>query len=177
MDYTVCIKELGKKTYLGYGRNHDFEGSVEKELKLWDEFSKNGIIEKLRAVSKNDTVYGIFCYRYDETLNRFSYHIACEAEEGLESDEFETLYLYPSLYAVFKIDIEDNLTKKQAYEKLNEIYWDKWLPTSGYLSMIEPETNASLAETAAINLFIPYEYSANRFTMEIWYPISKIAVE
>ena len=178
MDYTVEIKELGRKTYLGFGRDHDFEGSIEKELELWDLCSKDGTIDKLRTLTKTDNVYGLFCYRYDVTSNRFSYHIACEVSDDCsnENAEFETLFLHSSAYAVFRIEVDGSLPKKHAYEKINDIIWIEWLPNSGYISMIEPETNASIAGTAAINIFTPFDINADKFIMEIWLPITQKAV-
>ncbi len=167
--------ECGQLNLLGKGKMLPWDNSMKIQFEMWKEYYNNGTIERLMKLCNTDKVYGLFCYKCDVDNKTFSYHIVCENIPQVKSNEFEEFSLFPSKYVMFKTSSNSEFENKYIfYNDLCDEIWKEWLPKSGYISLIEPETKGCEDGYASLELYNPINPQSNPFEIEIWLPIEKM---
>lgn len=165
---------LPEAQYLALGIMMPWENNLDMQFGFWREMAENGTIDRLKAHCGGGEVVGLFCYRCDMEEKTFSYHIACENRNGVSPGPFEALTMKALCYARFENACASRAEHFTAYEQLCEAFWGKWLPQSGYVSLIEPETGGCLPGYAAMERFQP-EIPLDGCWMETLFPVRKNA--
>lgn len=166
------LEALPEKRYLAIGIMMPWEDNLGIQFGFWREASENGTIAQLKERCGSEEVVGIFCYRCDMAEKTFSYHIACENKNGASPGPFEPLVLKPLTYARFEGGCEAQEDGHAAYEQVCDAFWGCWLPASGCVSLIEPDTGGCEPGYAAIERFAP-EIPLAAYHMEIRFPVSQ----
>lgn len=174
MELEQKMLECGQLNLLGKGKMLPWDNSMQTQFEMWKQYYADGTIEKLMKLCKTDKVYGLFCYHCDMNSKTFSYHIVCENPTFIKNDEYEEFVLFPSQYATFKVSGNDVDNKHIIYNELCDEIWNEWLPKSGYVSLIEPETKGCEEGYASIELYHPISPMVSPYEIEIWLPVEKI---
>ena len=167
------LVSLPEMRYLAVGIMMPWENNLEIQFGFWREMAENGTVARLRERCGGEIV-GLFCYRCDMEARTFSYHIACENRNGAAPGPFEALTLQPLCYARFEDACMVREDRFATYERLCEAFWGQWLPSSGYVSLIEPDTCGCLPGFAAIERYRP-EVPLDTCWMEMLFPVQKNA--
>lgn len=165
---------LSQKKYLGFGINMPWENNLEIQFDFWRNSIESGKIQALQKFCHAEQVYGVFCYSCNCDEKTFSYHIACENKQNKIGDQYEELTLYESAYAKFINTYKTINQRNIQYQALCDELWEKWLPNSDYISLIEVETNGCMEGYASIEIYkqnnpfiLPNEF-------ELWIPVQRI---
>ena len=165
---------LPEKRYLAVGIMMPWENNLDIQFSFWRDASESGAISRLKERCGSEEVVGLFCYHCDMIGKTFSYHIACENRRGASPGPFEPLVLKPLTYARFEGGCAAWEDGHAAYERLCDAFWSQWLPASGYVSLIEPETGGCEPGYAAIERFTP-EVPLTAYRMEMLFPVARNA--
>lgn len=175
MDYDVTIEELGEIEYLAIPQLLPlYEGSNAEELaiKFWEQCEKDGSFDRLKATSKAETIFALFCNTCDPETWMTSYDFACINHANSDAPEFKKIRLRPAKYAVFSCNGTAPMTIQKAYWRFNDIFWGEWLPKTNYKSVIDYDRQAGSASIELFTPFKPYAKDISEFTVKVWYPIS-----
>lgn len=118
-----------------------------------------------------EQVVGIFCYKCDMETKTFSYHIACENKLNALSSEYEELKLKALDFACFENNCTDVEQRFGQYNALCDEIWGKWLPSSNYFSLIEPETFGCVEGYALLEIYTPENPTTGSYSLEMLLPI------
>ena len=174
MEIEHRIASCEQLNLLGLGKMMPWEDSMVLQFEMWNQYYADGTIKNLMHLCNTDKVYGLFCYRCDMDTQTFSYHIVCERPLELENTEYEEFTLYPSQYVIFKAHGTDIENKHVFYNELCDEIWREWLPKSGYISLIEPETKGCEEGYASLEVYSPINPQVAPYEIEIWLPIAKV---
>ena len=158
--------------YLAVGIMMPWEDNLRIQFGFWKQAEEQGVIARLRERCGSERVVGLFCYRCDMDKRMFSYHIACENRLAAPPGSFEELVLRPLTYARFQGGCAAGEDAHAAYEQTCEAFWGEWLPSSGYVSLIEPETGGCQPGYAAIEAFSP-QVPLAAYRLEALFPVEK----
>ena len=156
---------------LAVGIHMPWENNLPLQFAFWQAAQKSGLITQLRERCGGNIV-GLFCHDCDMEARTFSYHIACENRRFSPPGSFEALILKPLTYARFEGVCASPSDRFAAYERLCEAFWGQWLPGSGYISLIEPDTCACHPGYAAIERFEP-EVPLSAYRLTMLFPVEK----
>lgn len=159
--------------YLGYGVMMPWENNLEIQFNLWKEAFASGKIDRLKEICGSEQVIGIFCYKCDMEAQTFSYHIACENKLDALSTEFEELKLEALDFACFENNCTDITERFVKYDALCNEIWGQWLPSSNYVSLIEPETFGCLDGYALLEVYSPENPTDGCYKLEMLLPIKE----
>ena len=101
---------------------------------FWQAYSTDGRADKLHDAPfiTNHSQYGI-CYNHNPESGGFSYIIGLEVRSGAEvPEEFETLNVKPSTYAVFSTPPASDEDFVKNIQGTWVFIMEEWFPTSGY---------------------------------------------
>ena len=155
---------------LAVGVMMPWENNLDVQFGFWRDVSESGAVARLKAYCGSEEVFGLFCYHCDMAAKTFSYHIACENRRDALPGPFESLTLKPLTYARFEGGCAAREDGHAAYERLCDAFWGQWLPGSGYVSLIEPETGGCKPGYAAIERFTP-EVPLTAYRLEMLFPV------
>ncbi len=149
------FKIVGRKVWIS-GTDNELFGQ------FWDESNKNGLVERLKSLRKNDaildsTVFGVSCVEKDPNNRSFYFFIATESDICPKEMELEEYEVQASEWAVFRNrgELPDALIEAEMYAFM------EWLPNSNYVHADIPE----------MELYPPYNDSINGVIVEFWLPI------
>ena len=165
--------ELPETKYLGIGILMPWENNLEMQFGLWQEVMSSSKIKKLKELCGSDQATGIFCYRCDAETKTFSYHIACENKTNASSTEFEELKINAGTFAQFENTCDDFSDRFKAYNDLCEEIWGQWLPSSGYISLIELETSGCIEGYASLEVYDTGAPTTVPYSFQMLLPIKK----
>lgn len=166
----ICLPET---RYLAAGVMMPWENNLDRQFGCWREMKENGMLDQMRERCGGEIV-GLFCYHCDMEKRMFSYHVACENRSDASPGPFEELILKALCYARFEDACASREERFATYERLCEAFWGQWLPQSGYVSLIEPETGGGLPGYAAVERYQP-EAPLGACRMELLFPVAKNA--
>lgn len=185
MQYTVEVETLPGKEYLVLKGYVELGGSTPdsyaEQERLLAERIRDGSIAHLRRAAGSETVFTLFCHTcvLDERTGGYicGNDTACEnVNHAPGGAGFDVVCLNPSEYAVFDCIFAREMTKAQASQAIDDIYWGQWLPENPYESMIETGTGANTQGIACISMIEPYATDAEAYRMKVWFPIRRKAV-
>lgn len=162
--------QLPETEYLGFGVMMPWENNLEIQFGLWEDTEK---IQRLKTLCGSEQAVGVFCYRCDAEKHTFSYHIACENKNNSSAAEFERLKINAGSFAAFKNTCCGYSERFSAYNELCDEIWGKWLPDSGYISLIELETFGCVEGFASLEIFSPDDPSVIPYQLKILLPVEK----
>lgn len=167
------IISIPETKYLGFGLMMPWEDNLEIQFGLWKDAFASGKIDKLKEVCGSEQSVGIFCYKCDMETKTFSYHIACENKLNTLGSEFEELKLEALDFAHFENNCTDVEQRFVKYNALCDEIWGQWLPSSDYISLIEPETFGCVEGYALIEIFTPENPTDGSYNLDMLLPIRR----
>ena len=165
------IISMPETKYLGFGLMMPWEDNLEIQFNFWKEAFASGIIDKLKEVCGSEQVVGVFCYKCDMEMRIFSYHIACENKRNAFCSEYEELTVKVLDFACFENNCTDVEQRFVQYNALCDEIWGKWLPTSNYFSLIEPEIYGCVEGYALLEIYTPENPTNGSYNLEMLLPI------
>ena len=165
------IISMPETKYLGFGLMMPWENNLDIQFNLWQEGFVSGKIARLKEVCGCEQVIGIFCYKCDMETRTFSYHVACENTRNAVSEEFEELKIKALKFARFEGKCDAFDRRFEEYDALCGEIWGQWLPSSNYISLIEPETMGCVEGYGLIEIYNPENPAIVPYHFEMLLPI------
>jgi len=174
MRYEVRLEALAEKDYLVAKGFVELGGSTPDayaaQEELYQQWLADDTAGRLQKASGADKLFVLFCHTcvLDEQTGGYicGNDLAGEITKDAVADEFDTIHLFPSEYAVFTCELDEEQTITQAYRALDDMYWGEWLPAGPYESNIETTTGANTPGIACISL-------RDGARLTVWYPVRR----